>query len=262
MNLQQIRYRLENLRGQRDRLDTDIRAGETRIAALKEDAVNAEEARAIIQTVAQQTQQQLEYHISEITSLALAAVFDNPYTLHLVFVQRRNKTEADILLERDGQQFRPIDASGGGVVDIAAFALRVAMWSLGRPRSRNTLILDEPFRMLSRDRMSRAAAMLAEISKRLGLQMILVSHSQELIEDADRYFTVSMHKGVSHVEQGNGSGDSKDIGNQGTEQSTLDGDRSPGLQARTAGGSANNGKDSQGRRRDQQADGQTRRRRT
>lgn len=200
MNLTQIHDRVEQLKGQRQQLSADIETSTSKCTVLQQNLVDAEEARALIQVVAQATQKELEFHVSEICTLALAAVFDNPYTLRIEFVQRRNKTEADIFFERDGERVKPIDAAGGGAVDVTSLALRVAMWSLRRPRSRNTLILDEPLKMLSRDLMPKAAQMIAELSKRLNLQFIVVSHSPELIETADRYFTVSIHKGVSHVE--------------------------------------------------------------
>jgi DNA repair exonuclease SbcCD ATPase subunit len=199
MNLQQIRYRVEQLRGQRQQLAAEVATNTERCAVLKQEASYAEDARAVIQTVAQATQKQLEYHISEIVSLAMAAVFDSPYTLRLVFTPRRNKTEADIFFERDGEQFRSLDASGGGAVDVAALALRVAMWSLRRPRSRNTLILDEPGKFVSADLRPKMAAMLSEISKRLNLQLIIVSHAEEYIEAADKCFKVTIHNGVSNV---------------------------------------------------------------
>ena len=199
LNIQPIRYAVERLKGERDRVTADAEASETKVATYKLDAERAEEARAIIQTVAQATQKELEYHVSEIVSLALAAVFEHPYSLRLMFVQRRNKTEADIFFERDGEQFKPIDASGGGAVDIAAFALRVAMWSLRRPRSRSVLILDEPGKFISVDLRPKMGAMLKEISKRLDLQMIVVSHAEEYIEASDKCFHVSIHNGVSKV---------------------------------------------------------------
>src|SRR3972149_5211400 len=201
-NIQPIRYAVERLKGERERVTADAKASETKVVTYKLDAERAEEARAIIQTVAQATQKELEYHVSEIVSLALAAVFEHPYSLRLMFVPRRNKTEADILFEGDGEQIKPIDATGGGAVDIAAFALRVAMWSLRRPRSRNVLILDEPFRFLSRDLQGMASRMLTEVSGRLGLQIIMVSHNPELIEGANRYFEVELKKGKSYVKQG------------------------------------------------------------
>ena len=214
-NIQPIRYAVERLKGERDRVTADAEASETKVATYRLNAERVEEARAIIQTVAQATQKELEYHVSEIVSLALAAVFEHPYSLRLMFVPRRNKTEADILFERDGEQFKPIDATGGGAVDIAAFALRVAMWSLRRPRSRNVLILDEPFRFLSRDLQGMASRMLTEVSGRLGLQIIMVSHNPELIEGANRYFEVELKKGKSYVKQG-GSNNSGEDGKQET----------------------------------------------
>ena len=82
-------------------------------------------------------------------------------------------------------------------MDVAAFALRIAAWSLGS--TENTLVIDEGFRFLSRDLQPRAADILSEISKELGLQIIQVSHSPDIIEKSDRIFTVALVKDVSKV---------------------------------------------------------------
>ena len=92
-----------------------------------------EKALEVVKAVGLKTQQQLQFHISDITSLALDAVFPNPYELVAEFVQRRNKTECDLFFSRDGNKVDPLSASGGGAVDVAAFALRVASWSMQRP---------------------------------------------------------------------------------------------------------------------------------
>lgn len=206
MNLAQIHDRVENLKGQRQQLAADIAAGNTRLVALRQDAVDADEARAIIQAVAKTTQQSLEFHVSEVVSLALAAVFDRPYALRLEFVARRNKTEADIFFERDGERVKPVDASGGGAVDVAALGLRVAVWSLRRPRSRATLVLDEPFKHLKgSDANLRVLRMVKELSTKMGVQFIMVSDERipraEIVANADRVFETTIDdKGVSHVE--------------------------------------------------------------
>ena len=160
----------------------------------------SEQAQSIIQTVAKITQSELQYHISELCSLALSAVFDDPYELQLEFVIRRGKTEADIYFLRNGEKIDPITASGGGAVDIASFALRVALWSLARPRTRNVMILDEPLRFISNNLQERASIMLKELSRKLNLQMIIITHEKNLTTCADRIFSVNKSKQYSVVE--------------------------------------------------------------
>jgi DNA repair exonuclease SbcCD ATPase subunit len=91
---------------------------------------------------------------------------------------------------KDGEEIDPMTASGGGVVHVASFALRIAMWSLQRPRPRETILLDEPFHFLSRDLQPKASELLKVISKRLGIQFVIVTHDDSLTEAADKVFEV------------------------------------------------------------------------
>lgn len=145
---------------------------------------DAEKALELVATVAKQTQLHIGERISGLVSLALAAVFERPYTFVIDFVQRRGTTEADLFFQRDGNQIDPMSASGGGPIDIASFALRLAVWSLGK--SRPLFFLDEPFRNLSLDLQAKAGLMVQELSKKLGIQIIMVSHNPEIISGADK----------------------------------------------------------------------------
>ena len=158
-----------------------------------------EEAQIIIQNVAQKTQQELQYRLSDLCSLALKAVFANPYKLNVEFEIKRGKTECKLSFEKNGELFSPMDSSGGGAIDIASMALRIAIWSITSPKTRNTLILDEPFRFLSEEYQEKASIMLSTISKKLGIQIIMVSHCNELIKGADMVFEVDIVNGVSNV---------------------------------------------------------------
>lgn len=198
-NILDLRNQLEQRKGRRDQVQESLEKAKQAVKEKKRDLRRHEQAREIIREVGLKTQQQLQIHISDITTLALEAVFPNPYALIAEFVERRNKTECDIYFARDGNQVDPLSAAGGGVVDIASFALRVASWSMQIPRSRNTLILDEPFRYLSTGLLPRAGEMLKQISEKLGLQIIMVTHSEELADAADQIFRVSMRKGISDV---------------------------------------------------------------
>jgi len=151
---------------------------------------DTEEAQAIIQRVAQRTQEELEYQISEICSLAMAAVFDDPYELKVKFVIRRGKTECDILFRRRGNTIDPMDASGGGAVDIGSFSLRVSMWCISHHTTSPIFLIDEPFRFLSKVYIAKAGEMLTDVSKKLGIQIIMVSHREQLIESANNVIMI------------------------------------------------------------------------
>jgi len=201
MTIQQLRQSLERQQGQKIQIEQSINQLKTDLTENKRSLRRHEQAREIVRTVGLATQQELQFHISDITSLALDAVFDDPYELKVEFVERRNKTECDLKFVRGDMEIDPMTASGVGAVDIASFALRIASWSMMRPRTRPTIILDEPFRFLSENYQDKASQMLKELSEKLGLQFIIVTHEQTLSSYADRTFEVSIHKGVSKVKQ-------------------------------------------------------------
>ena len=201
MNLQTIRQRLEQRKGQKIQIEKNITQLKDELTEHKRSLRRHEQAREIIREVALKTMSQISFHISDITSLALEAVFDNPYRLVTDFVQRRNKTECDLYFERDGNRVDPLSASGVGAVDIASFALRIASWSMNRPHSRNVINLDEPFKCLSDNYQEKASQMVKELSEKLGLQFVIVTHNDILASYADRTFEVSIKNGISKVKQ-------------------------------------------------------------
>jgi DNA repair exonuclease SbcCD ATPase subunit len=201
MTVLDLRNKIEQLKGRREQIRQEITLSQNKLEIGKRSLRRHEQAREIVRTVGLRTQKQLQYHISDITTLALEAVYDNPYSLDVEFVQRRNKTECDLFFSRNKERIEPLSAAGGGTVNVAAFALRVASWSMQRPRSNNVLILDEPFGNVSTDLLPRASEMLKQISAKLKLQMIIITHAQELMENADKTFLAELHRGVTKVQE-------------------------------------------------------------
>lgn len=199
MTIQQARNKIEQKKGKRDQVEQDIKDKEAQIKQKNKELRDHEKAREIVREVGLKTQKQLEYNISEITSLALEVVLSDPYELKVEFVQRRNKTECDLyFVDKFGNRVEPIYA-GGGAMDTASFALRVASWSMQSPRSRNTIILDEPFKFLSVDKQGMASQMLHDLSEKMDLQFIIVTHLSHLTESADKIFHIEQQRGVSQV---------------------------------------------------------------
>ena len=201
-NIQEIRKTFEQKKGRKLEIESTISTLKQEIKDKKRDLIRHEQARIIIREVGMKTMSQLQYHISNITSLALEAVFDDPYKLETEFVERRNKTECDLYFTRDGIKTDPLGAAGFGAVDIAAFALRIASWSMLNPHARNVIIMDEPFKHLKGiEANKRALEMINEISKKLNIQIIMVSDEriprEDIIALADRVFEVTISKKIS-----------------------------------------------------------------
>jgi len=199
-DIEKYKSYVDRQQGEKNRLTKQHNDIATLITQKKRELKNIEEAQLIIQHVGQQTQQELEYQISDIVSTALSAVFDSPYEFKIEFVQKRGQTEAELYFMRGSDKIDPTTESGGGAVDVAAFAIRLALWSISRAESCNTIILDEPFRFLSRELQPRAGEMLKRLSNKLDVQFIIVTHNQDLIEAADRVFSVRIKNGRTTVE--------------------------------------------------------------
>jgi ABC-type dipeptide/oligopeptide/nickel transport system ATPase subunit len=159
--------------------------------------MHSEKAREIIQLVAQATMSNLEFHISNLVSLALKSVSpDFPEFVAKIEI-RRNQTEVDFLFSEFGREQKPMDSSGYGAVNIGAYALRVSFWSLDK--NRNVMLLDEPFPDLSPDLQEKAGDMVKMISEKLNLQHILISHAEDFNYGADRTFTITKHGDRSKI---------------------------------------------------------------
>ena len=160
-----------------------------------------EKAQAFLQKVAQDTQEQLKIHVEDIVQLALDAIFPDKYQFEIQFNIAYGKTTAELVFvsRQSGHIVDPMIASGGGVVDVCSFALRLACWTLSRGVDK-VIILDEPFRFLSRNLQERAGTLLKELSLKLGIQIILTTHLDALIDAADKIINVRLDKhGVSQI---------------------------------------------------------------
>lgn len=199
-----LRQRLEQEKGRLSQVQKDKSQTIDNLDRLFVGKIRIEQSQIIIQNVAQQTQESLSWYINDMVTAAIEAVFpEDGFQFFLEFVQRRGRTEADLFLaDSKGNRIKPSDAEGGGLVNVVAFALRVALWSLTKA-SRAVLILDEPFHFLhSRDAHAKVAELLSTISERLGLQIIMVTgedESAEIIEGADKVIRIKKVRGVSTI---------------------------------------------------------------
>ena len=172
--------------------------------SLKQYNENLIKARAVVAEAGKYTQSYLKEYIENMVTTALQSVFEENYEFIIDFDIKRNKPEAKISLKIRGEEVDPKDSCGGGVLDVASFALRIVLYSIQNPKTSNVIILDEPLRFLH-GKIENAMKMVKDLSKKLNIQFIIVSQISEISDGADKVFLVSHNGKYSEIKEINGT---------------------------------------------------------
>ena len=197
--IKEVRKQVDKYFAERNILSKQL--GEVTDDLMKFDACysNALKARAVLQMVAKGVQEHLQDHFSKLVSMALESVFENPYKFIVEFEEKRGKTECRLLFERDGYKIDPLTSSGGGPIDIACFALRVAFLIMSV--NRKVIILDEPFKNLRSTLHEAAGNMIKHLAEKLEIQFIIITHLDDMVKTGDRVIEIENIKGISKIKE-------------------------------------------------------------
>ena len=201
IDVETMKRKFYKAQGMEHQIQCNLGVAKTNLDNLNKRIKLIEQAQSFLQKVAQDTQSQLKFQIEDIVNLALNTVFPDEYLFQVDFNISRGKTDAELVFinQKTGGKIDPMNASGGGVIDIVAFALRISAYVL-ESGTDNVIILDEPFRFVSKDLVERAGEILKVLSTKLGLQIILVTHIPELIDVADKVFRIKKNEsGISKI---------------------------------------------------------------
>lgn len=177
MNLNEERKKVNHLIADRKTAIKRFKLEKAALAEIQMKLLSQTEAHAIIQQVAQTVQQQAHERIEGVVSKCLEAVFGNKYGFRIDFRRKRGRTEAELILLKDGHEIEDaLNADSGGVVDVAAFALRLACIVLAKPTLEKVMIMDEPFRNLDLQNRIYVRQLLEELALDFKIQFIIVTH--------------------------------------------------------------------------------------
>lgn len=165
------------------------------VAQLTERQKGIEEAQIFIQSVAKATQEKIRFRLEDIVNLALSTVFGPRYRFEIKFESKYGQAEASLVLYDGDNELDPMASNGGGILDLLSFALRIALLIISK--NRKILILDEPMKFVSNDLRESAYTLMQKLSHELGIQIICVTHEEELISKADLVYKVKQTDGVA-----------------------------------------------------------------
>jgi len=175
--------------GQREAIQEQFNDQTAKLKNQKHRVGCIEKSAALVQKVATEMNNKVALQLTDITQAMVDSVFPGEYEVKLEFDIKQGRTHVDIYLDMDGEKIYPLDSDGGGVANMVELGLRLAALQLGN--TRKTIVLDQPFKDLSREYLPLGAEILKKISKELGIQMIIINHIPELMEIADKTIEIS-----------------------------------------------------------------------
>lgn len=197
MEFTEIKEKLNTLKVKKQSNEELLKSRKQRLKEIKTETEEVLKSISVCQSVATEVQKQLSVKIDTIVNLALATCFGDEYTFKLNYVPARGKTEVEFLLLQNGKEIDPMNQNGGGLIDILCFALRVAVFNISH--TDDVMVFDEPFRFVSKGLREKVAEVVHTFSERLNIQIIEVTHVEELMDNSDKRFVIKKINKVSEV---------------------------------------------------------------
>lgn len=177
ISIPEMRERATAIRRAHTELLRDVGENQAQLAQYHEARKTAEAVATIISKASDAAQMRFAGVVAGVVTESLNSVYpNNPYEFKLEFRECAGKTVVDTLLYRDGEPLDPLASTGGGVWDVLAFALRVALLVLtASDKTRMLLVLDEPFSYLhGAEKQRRAYETMESVGKQFGLTILCV----------------------------------------------------------------------------------------
>ena len=178
--LSDFKQKIDLLRVRHDQASRTLVKAAARATSASKSLMDNREAITIAQEISREIQQRAHDRIASIVTRCIQTVFEEDIEFRIIFESKANRTEANLVFVKDGMTVDPMTESGGGLVDVAAFAVRLACLMLAAPPRRRLLVLDEPFRFLSANYRPRMRDLILALAKEMNVQFIMVTHITEM----------------------------------------------------------------------------------
>ena len=195
------------LKTERDRLVGELESARSKREQGAEKLERLTKSRWVITQVIQLTQRRFRNRVESIVTLAIKPVFGGrDFEFQLKPMETaRHRTEYKPIVTEGGIEWIPEDDLGYSIFDVSGVSCRIGFWSLEEEKTRPFFVLDEPMTNVgSGEELITSGRMLMAISKELGIQMLIITHEDELAEIADIAYRVTQKGGKSTVEQTKG----------------------------------------------------------
>lgn len=189
MSLSDLRNKLERAKGRRQGLLEDLELERKELKKAEHNLKVYSESLDVLNASLAVVRKEMKSKIDDLVTSGLNSVFSNDLIFEMKVSSNRSRFSTVPVLKSsfNGIELETdiADGHGGGVSDIVSFVLRVIVMCLSRPRLRRVMVLDESFRHVSPEYLRGVSVLLKELNKKLGIQFLMVTHKEELLDAAD-----------------------------------------------------------------------------
>lgn len=159
------------------------------IKKLNNKLLTIEKSQQFILLLGKKCQEDTKTYIESTVTYALQSVFGSEYSFQMKITEKLDQQEIKLFIVKDGILLEPkYNPIGRGVYDVCSFALRLVVWTL--ENSPPVILLDEPFQKLDKNRKPQLIKFIKEVVKMLSIQLIIITHDENLIECADQIIKI------------------------------------------------------------------------
>jgi DNA repair exonuclease SbcCD ATPase subunit len=200
--LQRRQKELIRRQAENNLLNRQIDDCEKKILALAENMQTSQEALQFVTGLADSRRGTMKGKIESVISEAVQLIYGKSYRVELSYSVKNNRSCLEIEMVRDiaeGEVRRDMVGFGGGMSDTISVPLRL-MVLLGSKQTDRVCVLDECWKHMDLERIELVGKFLRLLTDKLGMQIIMCSHHEQLRDFAERTYEVTENEGVSKVE--------------------------------------------------------------
>jgi hypothetical protein len=195
VELERRQEELTRLKNENDLIERQAREAEEEIIKSADKVKLATDALLFLEEVANSRRGSMKGRIESVLTEALQLVYGSTRKIELTYSVKNNRSHLAFELIKEtkaGEVRRVLDGTGSGlgVSDTVSVPLRLLVL-LGSKSSDRICVLDECYKHVDGERIHLVVQFLQVLTQRLGMQVILLSHHEQLRTEVDASYEVT-----------------------------------------------------------------------
>lgn len=210
LDVSQAKSRIEQVKslyhkemGMLQQLKQTQKEKEEEVKTLQEEKNGIELKRIILQEASEEARKQAKETLQTVATNALQYIMGEHVSLEIKLSEKGSSPTANFVVKKVYGDYEvetdPAEEEGGGIADIVALAVFIAMLQLAGGQNVASVFLDEPSKYLSKGHSDRFANFLYDVSKSIGRQVYMVTHDEFLANIGDTSYHFRIEDGKSVV---------------------------------------------------------------